>query len=100
MYAASYDVNIVKELIGRGANISLQNKKGQFLIDIIRAKRDEFEWRDELAYFVEQTEDELTSQILPMASRIFWSNLAFHQTQTTISRCDCDITTERGTCIY
>ena len=64
MYAASYGhVNIVKELIGRGANISLQNKKGQFLIDIIRAKRDEFEWRDELAYFVEQTEDELTSQI-------------------------------------
>ena len=62
MYAASYGhVNIVKELIGRGANISLQNKKGQdFLIDITWAKRDEFEWRDELAYFVEQTEDELT----------------------------------------
>ena len=64
MYAASYGhVNIVKDLIGRGANISLKNKKGQFLIDIIREKRDDFEWRDELAYFVEQTEDELTSQI-------------------------------------
>ena len=53
MYAGSYGhVEIVKELIGRGANISLKNKKDQFLIDIVRAKRDEFEWRDDLATFI------------------------------------------------
>ena len=64
MYAGSYGhVEIVKELIGRGANIALKNKKDQFLIDIVRAKRDEFEWRDDLATFIEKTEDDLTSQI-------------------------------------
>lgn len=64
MYAGSYGhVSIVKELIGRGANISLKNKKGQFLIDIVRAKRDEFEWRNDLVSFIEKTENDLTSQM-------------------------------------
>ena len=61
MYAASYGHVIVKELIGR-SKYTGENKKGQFWSISYEQSADDFEWRDELAHFVEQTEDELTSQ--------------------------------------
>ena len=64
MYSAEYaHVEMVKFFVNRGANMSLRNNKGQYLIDIIRAKRDEFHWRNELADFVKDSERRLTAQV-------------------------------------
>mgnify|MGYP006441026593 FL=1 len=55
MYCAEYaHVDMLKFFVGRGANLSIKNGAGQYLIDVIRAKRDEFEWRDDLVEFIKK----------------------------------------------
>jgi hypothetical protein len=73
MYCAEYaHVDMLKFFVGRGANLSIKNGAGQYLIDVIRAKRDEFEWRDDLVEFIKKSETNLTAQILADEIEVFF----------------------------
>jgi hypothetical protein len=81
MYCAEYGhVAMVKYCVGRGCNLSIRNNADQFLIDVVRAKRDEFEWKDDLADFIYRTECDLVSQSLADGWEVFFGKI-YHFTR-------------------